>query len=120
MSQGHEQKCSVNISTDFPQKIQITISGRLDTNTAGKAWEQLLTSIATATPDKLSIDASGISYCDMSGIGLFLELKRIQESDNKVFELKGLKQEYTHLFGLFDSNDLFSDECICHHQTLRE
>jgi phospholipid/cholesterol/gamma-HCH transport system permease protein len=48
------------------------------------------------------MDASGVEYCDISGIGLFVGLCRFQDKTRGELEIQGLKREFRQLLDLFD------------------
>ncbi len=49
----------------------------------------------------MTVDASGLSYCDGSGLGLLLEIRRRQEARGAAFELRGLAEQFRALLDLF-------------------
>jgi len=51
---------------------------------------------------RLTVDASDLKYCDISGIGLFVELGRFQNKTGGELEILGLKKEFRQLLDLFD------------------
>ena len=85
--------------------ITITLTGQLDSNTTGKIWRENFPKLSKEKPDHLIVDASGLVYCDGSGTGLLVELKRRQLMRGAQFELRGLATEFLHIFNLFDAAD---------------
>ena len=85
--------------------MTFTLSGQLDSNTTGKIWRENMLILAREKPKNLIVDASGLLYCDGSGTGLLVELKRRQLMRGAQFELRGLADEFSHIFRLFDSTD---------------
>ncbi|MGW6691957.1 STAS domain-containing protein [Streptomyces sp. NPDC054961] len=62
----------------------VTLTGELDFHTAGQV-EPLLTVVAASGYRGLVLDLSGISFCDSSGIGLFLRVhQRCQWSGTRL------------------------------------
>lgn len=54
----------------------LRISGRLEAATVTKLWPGVIPPIEKAPPSQLQVDLSDVSYCDGTGIGLFVELDR--------------------------------------------
>jgi phospholipid/cholesterol/gamma-HCH transport system permease protein len=53
----------------------------------------------------LVVDASGVDYCDGSGVSLFVALRRHQEESGGTFELRGLRQEFGQLLALVEPSE---------------
>ena len=82
--------------------LKLVITGRLDAETTGHLWAQVIKKIAEVKPQMLGVDASGIEYCDGAGIALLLEIKHTQERNNRQVQIKGLRSEFEQLITLFD------------------
>lgn len=81
--------------------LTLTIEGRLDSATTGKIWREATAALAEASPKRVVLDASGITYCDGSGVGLLVELRRRQRAAGGEVEIRGLREEFQHLLSLF-------------------
>src|ERR1041384_3823904 len=53
----------------------LAFEGRLDCATTGTVWRQAFASLKNLRAARLTIDASGVDYCDGAGIGLLVELR---------------------------------------------
>jgi len=82
---------------------EVFLSGHLDYRTLPKIWDTLLVEIRTKKPSRLVIDATGLEFCDASGIALFLECSRLQESSGSEFQLRGLRTEFEYLYRISTS-----------------
>jgi phospholipid/cholesterol/gamma-HCH transport system permease protein len=82
--------------------LTLKLVGRLDATTTGKAWQKALGLLEQEKPQDIVIDAEGMTYCDLSGIGLLLELKRRQMRVGSEIEIRGLRPEFHELLTLFD------------------
>lgn len=80
---------------------RLSLHGRLDAYEVGKLWQNLHDEIARRRVPRLQLDASAVTYCDTSGIALFLALERQQQARGAEFVLVGLKPEYAQLLPLF-------------------
>ena len=96
---------SVQMNLIEPGSLIIKIDGRLDSNTTGKVWRESTRMIETTLPKQVTVDASNIDYCDGSGIGLLVELRRRQRKTGGEFDLRGLREEFQQLMDLFASED---------------
>ncbi|MHC4475243.1 MAG: MlaE family lipid ABC transporter permease subunit [Planctomycetota bacterium] len=93
---------SLDFQTVEAGKVRLTLRGRLDAETTGRLWLQVLKKVAQTKPEKLAVDASEVDYCDGAGVAFLLELKRRQQADNGEIEIEGLKGEFAQLMTMFD------------------
>ena len=87
------------------ESLALKLVGRLDATTTGKAWEDALGLMEKEKPQRIVIEAEGMTYCDISGIGLLLELKRRQMRAGNEIEIRGLRPEFHELLTLFDPTE---------------
>ncbi|MDR4506650.1 MAG: MlaE family lipid ABC transporter permease subunit [Candidatus Brocadiaceae bacterium] len=102
------RQCTARFHTDLSTgggMLTITIAGRLDSATTGAVWRESTEALGKTPTRKLLVDASGIEYCDGSGIGLLVELRRRQESTGGEMELRGLRAEFLQLLDLFNPKE---------------
>ncbi len=76
-------------------RVTLTLAGSLDSATTGAAWREAMAAIEGA--GRLTVDASGVSYCDGSGVGLLVELRRRVQGA----EVRGLSKDIHALFDQF-------------------
>ena len=81
-------------------RVSLKLSGRLSAKTAGEVWREATAMLQSSKPRELTLDVSGLEYCDITGIGFFQELKSFQESSKASFKLNGLHADYQNLFDL--------------------
>jgi phospholipid/cholesterol/gamma-HCH transport system permease protein len=93
---------SIDYQTPEEGILCLLIRGRLDAENTAPLWAQAVKKLAETKPETLVIDASAIEYCDGTGIGLLLELKRRQSEHNRRIQIDGLKPEFQQLMILFD------------------
>ncbi len=82
--------------------LTLEIEGRLDSKTTGKIWREAVQILERASATRIVVDGSRIDYCDGSGIGLFLELRRRQQRAGNKLEIRGLQDEFQCLLDQFD------------------
>ncbi len=99
-----QDKPSASIRADASEDgaVTLTITGRLDSSTTGKIWREADGALEKTPPSQLIVDASGIDYCDGSGIGLLFQLQLRQHREGKELEIRGLRPEFQHLLNFFD------------------
>jgi phospholipid/cholesterol/gamma-HCH transport system permease protein len=82
--------------------VFLTVTGRLDSETTGPAWSKATSIFKETSPKQMIVDASGVDYCDISGIALLADLRRRLQKSDGTFEVRGLKAEFQRLFDLFE------------------
>ncbi len=97
----------VTLHTDITEEgsLKLIINGRLDSSSTGKVWRQALLSIDKSSPKRVIVDASGVNYCDGTGIGFLFNLQLKQAERGGVFEIRGLAGEFQQLFDQFKPAD---------------
>lgn len=78
----------------------LKLTGRLSSKTAGMIWAQSFRLLRENKPKRFTLDASGLDYCDMTGIGFINELKVFQSSIGGGFQMTGLGPDYESLMDL--------------------
>jgi phospholipid/cholesterol/gamma-HCH transport system permease protein len=103
MSYATEKKPSASINAQAREGgvLTLVIAGRLDSYTTGDIWKKAVRILEQASPRQIVIDASGINYCDGSGIALFVRLRQLQEKTGGKFEVRSLASEFQQLLDLF-------------------
>lgn len=77
--------------------LRIAVTGRLDADTTGAAWHAAMAALEAAPTSSLVVDASGLDYCDGSGVGLLVALRRRLHESGGAFEVVGLHPEVARL-----------------------
>ncbi|HEX3035990.1 MAG TPA: ABC transporter permease [Thermodesulfobacteriota bacterium] len=86
--------------------LNLTIDGRLDSYTTGDIWKKAVQILEQASPKRIVVDASGINYCDVSGIALFIKLREHRERAGGKFEVRNLANEFQQLLDLFPAKEI--------------
>ena len=97
---------SIDYQVPKEGNLRLIIEGRLDAENTAPLWARAVKKLADTKPEMLVIDANAVEYCDATGIGLLLELKRRQLENNRRIQIEGLKQEFQQLMTLFDPGRL--------------
>lgn len=103
MSKNLQDVNHVTLNTEIVQggALKLIIRGRLDSSSTGKIWRQSLLAVEKYSPEKVIVNASGVNYCDGTGIALLFELRLKQVKTGKAFEIQGLSEEFQQLFEQF-------------------
>ncbi|MBW2059378.1 MAG: ABC transporter permease [Deltaproteobacteria bacterium] len=101
-----ETRPSIRVEAGQEGLLTVRIEGRLDSTTTGGMWREALGLLEKASSPRVVVDASGVDYCDGTGIGLLLELRRRQEGAGGEIEIRGLRPEFQRLLDLFASEPL--------------
>jgi phospholipid/cholesterol/gamma-HCH transport system permease protein len=80
------------------ETLVLVLAGSLDSQSTGALWTQAFGELDRKNPRRLAIDATKVDYCDGSGIGLIVELRRRQGEST---EIRGLAPQFKSLLDLF-------------------
>jgi len=86
--------------------LTLTIAGHLDSYTVGDVWKEAMLALERNSPEQVVVDASGIGYCDGSGIALFVKLRELQGKGGGKFEVRNLAEDFKQLLDLFPPGEL--------------
>lgn len=108
MTATPKNQSGVEISTDVSEDgvLTLTLQGRLDVHTTGGAWHEAMEAVQQASPAKVVVDASRVTYCDGAGIGLLVQLQRHQQQRGAELEVRGLAPDFQSLLEQFEPGRL--------------
>jgi phospholipid/cholesterol/gamma-HCH transport system permease protein len=92
---------SLHVETAASGGLVLCLRGRIDSRGGEGVWREAAALVESRKAPRLVIDGSGVSYCDVGGIGLLIDLKSRQEKGGGSFELRGFPDRYRHLLDLF-------------------
>ncbi len=105
MQMKHHQ-AMIRVEENGPGILLLELSGRLDSATTGEMWRKATQALSRFSPNHVIVDTSGVDYCDISGAGLFLEIRRRQQENGGTSEVRGLREEFRQLLDLFDPSKI--------------
>src|SRR5690349_10877241 len=73
--------------------LKISLGGTLNASTLPGIWKEAIDPIRVQRPKRVVIDAAQVSYCDGSGLGLFVELRRAAAQSGGEASVENLKPE---------------------------
>lgn len=81
--------------------LRLALVGRLDSNSTGLVWREVMTRLDMRPPTHLLVDASRITYCDGAGTALLLHLRRHQTKLRGTTDIHGLPEAFQQLLNLY-------------------
>jgi phospholipid/cholesterol/gamma-HCH transport system permease protein len=91
--------------SDAPDgRLIVALSGRLVAETIPTVWRDALHAVRGAVSRPVTVDASGVDYCDGAGIALLVDLLR--EPRQAPIEVANLAPAYRALLAQFDPRNL--------------
>jgi len=105
-------------SIDKPEiRISVTkdetvacLSGRVDMDSSPAVREQLRVVLREANRKTVSVDLSGVTHFDSSGIATLIDALRVARSSKTQLTLRGLDGRLLHLFELTGILSLFNGD----------
>jgi phospholipid/cholesterol/gamma-HCH transport system permease protein len=99
---------SVNLRKEPPRDgvLRLAIDGRLDSDGTGQIWRDVTSSVAAAKAASVVLDASGVDYCDGSGIALLAYLRDGQARSGGQLTIEGLRPEIEQMLEGWAPGDL--------------
>lgn len=85
------------------QRPTLVLEGSLDAPSTTRLWKPVREAVESAAPARLTVDASGVTYCDGAGVGLLVELARQQARRGAEFALEGISGDIERLWKLVDT-----------------
>ncbi len=78
--------------------LHIVLDTRLDAECVSHTWDPILSQLQQKPLQSVQIDASGVEYCDSSGLSL---LVKIEQTVQGTLTITGLKPQFQQLLDLF-------------------
>jgi phospholipid/cholesterol/gamma-HCH transport system permease protein len=85
--------------------LRIALNGRFDARTTADTWSDLEKQLAHNPASTVDVDASGVDYCDGSGLALLQFLGMGGMTPGATVSVHGLKPEFQKLFESFSADD---------------
>ncbi len=102
---AHAASGSVEVTPSGDKAVRITLRGQLSSVTAGELWREIDLKVPRKNGINITIDAGGVDFCDCSGVGLIVDLKRQVEPTGGSLTVEGLSEESQKILDLFDSKN---------------
>ena len=83
----------------------LAVAGRLDSTSTGKIWRAAIETVQQTKAPIVALDASGVDYCDVSGIALLVRMRQEEERAGGKLEIHGLRPEFQDLLDSWGTVD---------------
>ena len=89
--------------TDAEGALRLTLRGRLDADSTGRIWTDVMRAAAGAAGKRLVVQAGEVVYCDGAGAGMLIEMTRRQVVSHGGIEIIGLRDDIQRFVDMLDS-----------------
>ena len=83
----------------------LAVAGRLDSTSTGKIWRAAIETVQQTKAPIVALDASGVDYCDVSGIALLVRMRQEKDRAGGKLEIHGLRPEFQDLLDSWGTVD---------------
>ena len=102
---NYARSVTLHTSTSESGSLVLRLQGWLDSTTTSKVWKEATKAVDKFKTHQVTVDASGLEYCDGTGVGLLFELRRIQISRGGTIDIDGLDEKFQRLLSQFDPQE---------------
>jgi phospholipid/cholesterol/gamma-HCH transport system permease protein len=81
------------------------LAGRLDAYSVGRVWDQAKEALARTPDRRVVIDAAQVSYCDVAGTAMLVDLLREPRPAGAEVAMNDLPEQYQQILAQFDPAD---------------
>jgi phospholipid/cholesterol/gamma-HCH transport system permease protein len=103
----------VTQSRPSENRLVLHFAGRLDINTLQTAWTDTTHTVSQSSTPKITLDLTNLTYCDASGLGLFIELRRLALTRKAILDFDGMTPDLCKLVGMADLTDPTAGGLTC-------
>jgi len=96
---------TLKVERKSADELLLTISGQLNADGTAALWARTVTLLSREKPARVTVEASGIAYCDGTGISLLLEIERSLLALDGKCTIEGLRPEFRNLLEQFTPAD---------------
>lgn len=98
MQPGHADQPGASVKVEpGGDSCTITISGRLDAASVSHAWRAIFDPLKSGPARNITVQASGLNYCDGAGLGLLVEIDRAARRASGHARFDGLSDDLRRL-----------------------
>ncbi len=91
--------------SDDGAMVWLALSGELDMDSADRLEQEVRHVLGSWAPDRLVIDAAGLTFCDSSGIGALMDARAAANQRGVGFQVagpRGVTRRVMQVTGVFD------------------
>jgi phospholipid/cholesterol/gamma-HCH transport system permease protein len=96
---------TLTVERKSADELFLTISGQLNADGTAALWARTVALLSREKPARVTVEASGIAYCDGTGISLLLEIERSLLALDGKCTIEGLRPEFRDLLEQFTPAD---------------
>jgi phospholipid/cholesterol/gamma-HCH transport system permease protein len=89
-----------------PEECVVALTGALDAKSLPSIWPRARAAVHADGAARLRVDATGVTYCDGSGIAFLLDLLREGSRQGRPVTITNLAPRFAELLGQFDHANL--------------
>ena len=86
------------------------LTGELDLTSRAAVVEALVPAVSAAASSRLVVDMAGVSFCDSSGLGALLDVRRAAADAGVDMVLRGVNRQVARLLDLADADGWLARE----------
>ena len=86
------------------------LTGELDLTARAAVVDALVPPVSEAASPRLVVDMSGVSFCDSSGLGALLDIRRAAADSGVDMVLRGVTRQVARLLDLADADGWLARE----------
>ncbi len=106
-------KLAITQSRPSEKRMVLHFNGRLDIHTLPGAWETTTHNVGQSSTPHVTLDLTNLTYCDASGLGLFIELRRLTLERKAILEFDGMSPDLCTLVGMSSLTDPTASNLTC-------
>lgn len=95
----------IDLRRETGGRVWLALTGRLDAQSTASVWRDVETRLQGEPVSELKIDASGLDYCDGSGMALLHHLSQGGMTPGAKADLQGLRTEFERIYQSFSVED---------------
>jgi len=89
--------------------LSLSLSGRLDASATAAVWTAIDEQLNDKSLSSVTLEASGIDYCDGAGLALLMSLKRAALRRNIPCQINELAEDYSRMLKMYPEERLFAE-----------
>ena len=86
------------------------LTGELDLTSRAAVVDALVPAVSEAASSRLVVDMAGVSFCDSSGLGALLDVRRAAADADVDMVLRGVNRQVARLLDLADADGWLARE----------
>jgi len=99
----------IDVTTE-DDAIVARLTGELDLTASGTVVDALVPPVSGAASPRLVVDMSGVTFCDSSGLGALLDVRRAAADADVDMVLRGVSRQVARLLDLADADGWLARE----------